>query len=91
MPCGVLMVQVNAVADASRWSGCDVWKQDAVVQSQLNEADVQCKVLGSIDPNRVVAEFDARIGKVLNSTEGLPYSGEGALTLVFTCTGSSSS
>jgi len=84
----MLVLQVNAVADASRWSGCNVWKQDAAVQSQLPDTDVQCEALEErIDPNRVVAEFDARIGKVLNSTDDLPYSGQGALMLMFICTG----
>lgn len=47
----MFMLQVNAVADASRWSGCDVWKQDAVVQSQLPNVDLQCEVLEQIIPS----------------------------------------
>lgn len=80
MPALVLhATQVDAVADASRWSGCEVWRSDAAIQAELADTDVQCEVLERIEPNRMIAEFDARIGGILNSTDDLPYSGQGRL------------
>jgi len=77
----LLCSQIEAEADADKWDGCDAWKADTAVQTQLSGQEVQCDVASIIEPNRVTTDFEARIGQVPASLEDLPYSGQGARVL----------